>query len=330
MRDESEEPMDRRVLTRDGTGLYVRVSGPPAAGVTVLLAHGWTLDERCWAAVADVLGAGSGRLMRVVRYDHRGHGRSDDTPDGAKTLDQLADDMAEVIEQVCPSGPLVIAGHSMGGMTAMALAERHPRLVASRLAGVAFVATASGGLGGAATLGLSGRPAAAFLSGKDRLTVSPLWTGRRTLARHPGLLQPGLRVLLLGRRPDAFAVRTTCEVIGACRPTTVSGFTPTLTAHERDVALARFAGLPVEIMVGSRDRLTPPRYARRIRAHLPDARMTVFPDAGHMLPVERVTGVAARIAALAHRATAARREGVRSDLVGADLSGEPGDAPPGQ
>lgn len=298
--------MDRRVVTRDGTGLHVRVSGPPTAGVTVLLAHGWTLDERCWAPVADVLNAGPGRLMRVVRYDHRAHGRSDDTPDASKTLDQLADDMAEVIEQVCPTGPLVIAGHSMGGMTAMAMADRHPELVASRLVGVALVATASGGLGGAATLGLTGRPASLFLAGKERLTVSSLWTRRHSLTRHPSLLRPGLQALLLGPRPDPLAVRTTCRVIGDCRPTTISGFTPTLTTHERDEALARFSGLPVEILVGTRDRLTPPRYSRRIRAHLPDARMTVFPGAGHMLPVERVTAVAARITALAHRAVPAR------------------------
>lgn len=301
--------MSRRVVTRDGTGLYVRESGPPTAGVTVLLAHGWTLDERCWAPVADVLGAGggsgAGALMRVVRYDHRAHGRSDDTPDETKTLDQLADDMAEVIEQVCPSGPLVIAGHSMGGMTTMALAERYPELVASRVAGVALVATASGGLGGAATLGMSGTPARAFVAGKDSLTASRLWTGRPVMSRHPALLGPGLRALLLGRHPGPLAVRTTCEAIADCRPTTVSGFTPTLTSHERDAALATFAELPVEVLVGTRDRLTPPRYARRIRDHLPDARMAVFPDAGHMLPVERVTGVAARIAALAHRATAA-------------------------
>lgn len=296
--------MSRRVLTRDGTGLHVRESGPPTAGVTVLLAHGWTLDERCWAPVAAVLGAGPGPLMRVVRYDHRGHGRSDDTPDASKTLEQLADDMAEVIEQVCPTGPLVIGGHSMGGMTAMALAQRHPELVASRVAGVALVATASGGLGAAATLGMTGLPARAFLAGKEKVTASPRWTGRRALTAHPALLGPGMRALLLGRRPDPLAVHTTCAVIGDCRPTTISGFTPTLTAHERDAALAAFAELPVEILAGSRDRLTPPRFSRRIRDHLPDARLTVFPDAGHMLPVERVTGVAARLAALAHRASA--------------------------
>ena len=296
-----------RVLTGDGTGLHVVDSGPDAAPVTVVLAHGWTLDERCWGPVADELAGGShpGPRPRVIRYDHRGHGRSDDTGEPSMTLERLADDLAELIGQVCPSGPLVLAGHSMGGMTLMALAQRHPELVASRAAGVALVATASGGLGGAATLGLSGRPARAFLAGKQALTTSRRWTGRRELTRHPALLGPGLRALLLGRRPGARAVRLTCAAIGGCRPTTVSGFTPTLTGHERDAALDAFAELPVEVMVGSADRLTPPRFTRRSRASRPGSAMTIFPDAGHMLPVERVDGVASRIAALVRQAAAA-------------------------
>ncbi|GAA1856051.1 alpha/beta fold hydrolase [Pseudonocardia alni] len=299
--------MSTRIVTRDGTGLFARVSGPESAPVTVLLAHGWTLDERCWAPVADALAVGApggGPAPRVIRYDHRAHGRSDDTPDELKTLDVLADDMAEVITRLAPTGPLVIAGHSMGGMTAMALAQRHPDLVASRVTGVALVATASGGLGAAATLGMTGRPAKMFLAGKDKVTVSPLWTGRRSLSTHPTLLRAALQPLLLGTRPDRLAVRATCEAIADCRPTTISGFTPTLTTHERDEALAAFSSLPVEILVGTRDRLTPPRFARRIHRSLPRAELTVFPGAGHMLPVERVGGVTGRIAALVRRAGA--------------------------
>lgn len=192
----------------------------------------------------------------------------------------------------------------MGGMTAMALAQRHPDLVASRVAGVALVATASGGLGAAATLGMTGLPAKLFLAGKDKVTVSPLWTGRRSLSTHPTLLRAGLQPLLLGSRPDRLAVRATCEAIADCRPTTISGFTPTLTTHERDEALAAFSSLPVEILVGTRDRLTPPRFARRIHRSLPRAELTEFPGAGHMLPVERVGGVTGRIAALVRRAAA--------------------------
>jgi pimeloyl-ACP methyl ester carboxylesterase len=58
----------------------------------------------------------------------------------------------------------------------------------------------------------------------------------------------------------------------------------------------------VEIMVGSEDRLTPSSFSRRIRKALPDASLTIFPEAGHMLPVERVAGVSARLHALARTA----------------------------
>ncbi|GAA1843025.1 alpha/beta hydrolase [Pseudonocardia ailaonensis] len=283
----------------DGTPLHVVATGP-ASQVTILLAHGWTLDETCWAPVAEIL-----RGHRVVRFDHRGHGRSGAVDPSTMTLEQLADDMAAVITQAAPSGPLVIAGHSMGGMTAMALAERHPDLVADRVAGLALVATASGGLGDL-TLGLPPRLSALVGAGEQRLYGSKGWAAREALSTHPRLLTPGIRWLLLGPHPDREALRTTTDVIAHCRPQTVSGFRPTLSAHERDAALAAYARVPVHIMAGTKDRLTPPRFARRIREGLPDAELTIFPDAGHMLPLERTAGVAARIEALARTAAATR------------------------
>jgi pimeloyl-ACP methyl ester carboxylesterase len=113
-----------------------------------------------------------------------------------------------------------------------------------------------------------------------------------------------MRWLLLGTQPSAEARRITFEAVGACRPLTVSGFQPTLQAHERDAALAAFADIPTVVLVGSRDRLTPVRSARRIVDALPSAELTIFPEAGHMLPLERVSGVAGRIAALASAAAA--------------------------
>ena len=65
-----------------------------------------------------------------------------------------------------------------------------------------------------------------------------------------------------------------------------------------------FAHVPTIVLVGSRDRLTPVRAARRIAEALPAAELTIFPEAGHMLPLERVSGVASRIAALAEAASA--------------------------
>ncbi|MGD9986740.1 alpha/beta fold hydrolase [Pseudonocardia sp.] len=278
--------------------LYHEESGPADAEVTVVMAHGWTLDSRTWSPVADRLG----RDVRVLRYDHRGHGRSAAADPSTMTIDQLADDMAAVIADHAPDGPLVLAGHSMGGMTIMALAERHPELVATRVAGVALVATASGGLAEKA-FGLGPAALARVGAAEQRLYRSRRWSGREHLSGVPALLSPGLRWLLLGEHPSREAVRLTTRTIADCRPSTVSGFRPTLDAHERDAALAAFAEIPTVVLAGSRDRLTPLRLARRIQEGLPSAELTIFPGAGHMLPVERAAGTAERITALVAAAT---------------------------
>ncbi len=287
----------------DGVALHVEVDGSVAAPVTVVLAHGWTLDSRSWGPVTRALVAGT--PVRVVRFDHRGHGRSAAVDPSTMTVEQLADDMAAVLAAVAPDGPLVLGGHSMGGMTLMALAERHPEVYA-RVGGVALVSTAAGGLAGH-TMGLHPRAAALVRRGEQRMVTSPGWAARRSLGTQR-LIGPGVRWLLLGPRPGPEAVRITVESVAACRPATVSGFRPALDAHERAAALAMFARIPTAVLVGSKDRLTPVRMARRIAGALPSASLTIFPEAGHMVPVERVAAVAGRISALVRGATAGPAE----------------------
>lgn len=289
------------MLISQGVSLHVEVDGPETAPVTVVLAHGWTLDSRTWGPVSGAL-AGPG--ARVVRYDHRGHGRSAAVDPATMTLDQLADDLAEVIAATAPRGPLVLAGHSMGGMTLMALAERHPSVVA-RAAGIGLVATASGGLA-STSFGLPAATAPVLRAVEDRFGTTSRWA-RGSRLGDPRVLAPAARWLLLGPGADADAVRITTRALAACRPLTVAGFRPTLAAHERDAALAAFADVPTVVLAGSRDRLTPVAASRRIAKALPSAELTVFPDAGHMLPLERVAGVSGRLGALVRAATQASR-----------------------
>ncbi len=140
--------------TSDGLRLRSAISGGGDRPALVLV-HGWTQDLRTWDRVVHELHA-AGETGRILRYDHRGHGGSDAAPLGAATLGRAADDLAELLTDRVPDGLVVLAGHSMGDMTLMALAERHPDLVAQRMRGVAFMGTASDDMT-ELTLGIGGR-----------------------------------------------------------------------------------------------------------------------------------------------------------------------------
>src|ERR1044071_903317 len=109
--DHTEVPMSERteITLSDGVRLHVETSGPADAPVTVVLLHGWCLDRRTWHHQVTELE----RSARVVTYDARGHGRSGSTPLESATLDRLGADLAEVLRRLAPSGPVVLAGHSM-------------------------------------------------------------------------------------------------------------------------------------------------------------------------------------------------------------------------
>ncbi|HEY1571237.1 MAG TPA: alpha/beta hydrolase [Pseudonocardiaceae bacterium] len=279
-----------RFVTSDGTALHVEESG--AGRVTVVLAHGWTLDNTSWDRVAAALTG-----VRVLRYDHRGHGGSAPARSGTASVAQAADDLAELIVARVPDGPVVLVGHSMGGMAAMALAERHPELFAERIAAVGLVATSAGDL--------------------DKLTLGlPDWLGRRVAAmerrvngriarrsggallRRPGVAVPGLRWLLFGSGAARADVLATAAQVGRCHPRSMVEFRASLNEHERRAALAALREVPVVVLAGGVDRLTPVAHARAIAAELPSAELVVFPGAGHMLPYERDTDVAAHLTRL--------------------------------
>ncbi|MFD0201377.1 MULTISPECIES: alpha/beta fold hydrolase [Saccharothrix] len=280
----------RRFVTSDGTALRVVDTGPPDAEVTTVLLHGWTLDHTSWDAVAPALPG------RVLRYDHRGHGGSAPAPAGTATIARCADDLAELVAARVPTGRLVLAGHSMGGMTIMALAEQHPSLL-DRVAGVVLVATSSGELAGS-TLGLPGAVGRAFVAGEKAVNRRIARLRRAELLRRTEVARPGLRWLLFGKRPSWRHVAMTAEMVGRCHPVSMVGFRDSLDEHDRRKALAGLAGIPTVALAGAEDRLTPLRHARVLADELPHAELVIYLGAGHMLPLERANEVTAHITAL--------------------------------
>ena len=251
--------------------LNVVTSGTSPSDVTAVLLHGWTMDLTTWDRVAAALPG------RVVRYDVRGHGGS---AGGTGTISELADDLAAVLEKHVPTGRIVLAGHSLGGMTIMALAEQRPELFA-RVSGVALIATSCGNL--------------PRQSGVERLAGK--WLVKRPKVGFGRLIAPGLRVTF-GRRPRWADVRAAAAMAGNTSGAAFVGIREELTLHQRREALAVLADIPAVVMAGSWDVLTPMRHSRVLAEALPSAQFVIYPKTGHMLPLERSEDVARRIAAL--------------------------------
>ncbi|TCO26459.1 pimeloyl-ACP methyl ester carboxylesterase [Kribbella steppae] len=301
------------VTTTDGVRLNVETVGPDDAPVTVLLVHGWTCSTRSWHNQVEGLPRILGEdAVRIVTYDHRGHGRSGAGPSGSQRIEQLADDLATVLDAVGGDGPIVYAGHSMGGMTLMALADERPELFGSRIAAAALVSTTSGQASSGA-FGIPNRfdsaaaafaPRAVNLVGAriERKAQRVALRGRRGLGLAAARLQrPALRQAVFGKKVDPAEVDLFLEDLAVVPGPSYGGFFEAILQHDRGHALKVLDQLPVEIMHGTRDRLLPPRHANRMAAELPSARLWMYPGAGHMLMQERPRDVTHRLASLARK-----------------------------
>ncbi len=290
-----------RVACSDGVSLAVRESGPPDAALTVVFVHGYTVTAECWAAQVKELSAAG---LRLVLYDQRGHGASSIGPPEHDTIEQLGKDLAELLEARVPTGKVVLVGHSMGGMTIMALAEQHPELFGDRIVAVALIGTSSGGmahvsLGLPAAVGsLAGRmaplaPRAAPLNRRaDRLRAADSDLARWINAR-----------VALG--PDAPPGANAAMIMmqAPMHLETMASFLPTFGTHERATALWPLKAIPTLILVGECDILTPPDHSRTIARALPDAELVIVPRAAHMVMMEAPEIVNSCLRHLIERAT---------------------------
>src|SRR4051812_48519564 len=139
---EPPPPGARTLRTEDGVDLHVEVEENPDSPLTVVLAHGFTARLAEWQLQREALRP----RARLVLFDQRGHGRSGWTDLTKATIDRTGRDLGEVLDATTPEGPVVLAGHSMGGMSVMALARQRPELFGSRVVGVFLLATSAGGL----------------------------------------------------------------------------------------------------------------------------------------------------------------------------------------
>ncbi|HEY8454320.1 MAG TPA: alpha/beta hydrolase [Actinopolymorphaceae bacterium] len=276
------------VKTRDGIELYAEVDEPRddirAHPLTVIFLHGYALNLDCWHFQRAAL-RGSARL---VFYDHRSHGRSGRSPRELCRLDQLGDDLGQVIADVAPEGPLVLVGHSMGGMAILALADQQPELFAERVAGVALLATSAGGLD-RVTLGVPGpvgrlvhRFAPAFVAAMSRMP--DLVEQSRKAGSDVGYLLT--RRYSFASKVPASRVEFVAEMLAATPIEVVADFYPGFADHDRYDALEALVGVET-LIIGARDDLiTPVEHSREMAERHPAADYIELSNAGHMFILE--------------------------------------------
>lgn len=288
------EPADRqqRVPTEDGVMLHAEEVGPADAPLTVVFVHGFALSLESFVLQRRALREHFGERARLVLYDLRSHGRSGHSPAAGCTLEQLARDLYGVLDRLVPSGPIVLVGHSMGGMTLMILAQQRPDLFGpdGRIRAVALINTSSGEL---RTVSLGLPSVLARLHG-------PLL---RRAARNAALVERGRAVgkdlaWALTKRlsfadPDVPpAVVAFCTDLIARTPVdVVADFYPTLMAHDGREGLRNLAGCPVLVLGAEHDALTPLSHSEELARALPHAQLVVVPNSGHLLMLEHPEAV---------------------------------------
>lgn len=281
-----ERPADRvsTVAADDGVPLTVEEVGPEDAALTVVFVHGYCLAMESWHFQRQGLAAVDDDV-RLVFYDQRGHGRSGAGRGSACTIDQLGRDLQTVLRTVVPDGPVVLVGHSMGGMTVMALARQWPELFDTHVAGVALLSTAADGLS-LKRIGMgAGNPLVQGLRQLSRVRPELLALGRVPV---DALMSPVVRAMSYGNRHLSPAVARYSEAMIAGTPVkTILDFLPTLSAHDELAALPAIAGRPVLVLCGDTDRLTPLRHTRVIADVLTEADLVVAHGAGHLVQLEQ-------------------------------------------
>jgi pimeloyl-ACP methyl ester carboxylesterase len=269
------EYVERTIVTSDGVRLAVRDYGSAGArNHTVVLLHGLCLTQSTWALQVRHLVRRWGNSIRIITYDHRGHGRSTGAGMGTYQIDRLAADLADVLSALRVTGPLTLAGHSMGGMTALAYLGRPAVDRPVEPQGLVLVATAAGRLAerGLPRL-LAGRATGVLF---DLVNHLPR---RATDQAINGLARPVCEGLI--RRSSA-AAAVTASAIRTISLTTAAGFLLSLMRYDQYDGLASIAANTI-VISGGADIMTPASHARDLAAAIPGATHLHRPTAGHML-----------------------------------------------
>ena len=296
----ADQPFDAElaVTAADGTQLHVEIVEPdaPTGKPTIVFVHGFALDMGTFYFQRKMFTERGDH--RLVFYDQPGHGKSSKLKSGNYDISTLGESLAAVLDATVPDGHIILVGHSMGGMTIMSFAEKYPEWFGNRVTGVVLVSTSARLIDRAklALPSLVARASAPFF---------PLWGTAAQLGgnviERARFASSDLAWLLTRRygfgdaKPSPSLVSFVEGMNSKTSVETLTKYLNTLYNHSRYPALAALRGVPVLVIVGDKDYLTPVSHSEEIIKRLPDARMVKIEDSGHVVMLEKAAEVNAAI-----------------------------------
>ena len=292
------------ITTPDGVPLVVREVGPVTAPLTVVFAHGFCMRMGSFHFQRAALADRWGEQVRMVFYDQRGHGQSGSAPVRTYTVEQLGRDLDTVLQVMVPRGPVVLVGHSMGGMTVLSHARQFPQQYGRRIVGAALISSAAEGLPRSPLGEILHNPALEAVRFAARYAPKLV---HRTRGATRSMLRPILRTASFGDDTISPSVAEFNEAMIHDTPidTTVA-FLNALEVHDESAALPVLARIPMLIACGDQDLLTPVKHSEEMAAALPGSLLVIVPGAAHLVQMERPEVINDALVRLVERATPSR------------------------
>ncbi|QOE68365.1 alpha/beta fold hydrolase [Corynebacterium diphtheriae] len=265
--------------SRVANGIHYYLDGPDDAEVTIVFIHGFTLAASAWHLQV----AHCAPNARCLLMDLRGHGATGEFSVEECTIDGAADDVSSVIAAAHIKGPIVIIGHSLGGMVAINLLGRYPE-IRQQTASVILVATAIESFASQGVPQVLALPVVEKV--RDAVEASPTETARLR-EQIAALVAPTLAMTVFQTPMPREIVDFHAKLINDTPLSTYVGYLDDLQEHDEIDNARALSGIPGVVIVGEQDAVTPQSQSERIVSLWSDAGLQIAPNAGHMIILEQ-------------------------------------------
>jgi pimeloyl-ACP methyl ester carboxylesterase len=266
----------------DGAVLHVEMEGA-TEGPILVFTHGWGLSARIWAEARADLGARFG----LVFWDLPGLGRSG-RPTAGYSVEGFAEDLHAVIDSLPEDRPVILVGHSIGGMTVQTFCARHPELLNRRVAAIVLENTTHANPLETMIFSRVLRPLQPVieLACKLDMILSPALWVMNWQAWLSGSTHIAARLAGFGTRPTREQLDRTARLPTKNSPAVQARGNIAMLHWSVTDRLPRI-DVPALVFAGGRDLITRDHAGEAIAAALPQARLVRVEEAGHMGPVEK-------------------------------------------